>query len=677
MFCPNCGSELDDNAKFCDKCGYSMVEEPQYEEPQYSEPQYAEPQYTESQYTEPQYDAAQYEEPQFSVPKKKFHIPKAIPIAIGAVAGVAAIGFGVYKVAGAGKSLFAKPEEYNIIVEEKFIEEDIAALGALYGNFVDNAFDPTDFSVNVAASWNISDKAMDMIMPYIYEGIRYETDMDIDLSAFSKFDSEYTINSKDKDFSVDASVSVGGNKIASAEGILSFSEREAFARIPELSSKYIGFNFASLTSEIDDISDQFDQLSDMLDTVKNGLPKSDKLQKLVSSYVMTALGQIEDVSQSKEEIEVSGVSQKVTVLSYDINGKTLANMMEAVLKKAQKDKELKSIIEEFVGLANEINKMQYGEYYSYYYREADPDEVYEEFVEEIAELLDDLDDFKDEYGKQKLVSVKVYVGKDDKVVGHEFTVKQEHRVYRAYRSDEDVPKNREYDTYETTITLGYKIANSGKNEGFSAYYSMKSDDEKVSAEVTGSGTVADDKLSGKYVVKLSHDQDKYQLLDIELNNLDKAALKKGEIIGSFGLSLNSKFEDFLDEVGLNRSIKSTLRYLEDAKVVVDVVSTANKLSLAISPTYDSTKLGTVSLSVTQDKGKKISTPSSSNVVMIRLNSYGEPDMNSLTEYFEDAKLSTIVGSLKKLNLSNEINTVLSMIENLSIMDAVSFFIRGF
>lgn len=89
MFCPKCGIENVEGAKFCTVCGaafeietqpvevapaqpvapvapvqptapvqqYAPVAQPQYAQPQYAQPQYAQPQYAQPQYAQPQYNA--------------------------------------------------------------------------------------------------------------------------------------------------------------------------------------------------------------------------------------------------------------------------------------------------------------------------------------------------------------------------------------------------------------------------------------------------------------------------------------------------------------------------------------------------------------------------------------------------------------------------------------------
>ena len=76
MFCPKCGTTVDNGARFCPVCGTVMPapqapQQPQYQAPQYQQPQYQQPQYQQPQYQQPQYQAPQpqYQQPQYQAPQ--------------------------------------------------------------------------------------------------------------------------------------------------------------------------------------------------------------------------------------------------------------------------------------------------------------------------------------------------------------------------------------------------------------------------------------------------------------------------------------------------------------------------------------------------------------------------------------------------------------------------------
>lgn len=75
MICPHCGAAVGNDAKFCNCCGGTMPQQPQYQSPQqpqyqqYQAPQYQQPQY--QQYQAPQYQQ-QYHAPVRPMTKKEF-----------------------------------------------------------------------------------------------------------------------------------------------------------------------------------------------------------------------------------------------------------------------------------------------------------------------------------------------------------------------------------------------------------------------------------------------------------------------------------------------------------------------------------------------------------------------------------------------------------------------------
>ncbi len=76
-FCPNCGAQVADNAKFCLTCGKPLAaqqpvqpQQPQYQQQYQQAPQY-QPQYQQPQYQQvPQYQQ-QYQQPVYAQPPKK------------------------------------------------------------------------------------------------------------------------------------------------------------------------------------------------------------------------------------------------------------------------------------------------------------------------------------------------------------------------------------------------------------------------------------------------------------------------------------------------------------------------------------------------------------------------------------------------------------------------------
>ncbi len=124
MFCPNCGTQIDENALFCGVCGtkLSANEQPQYEQPQYEQPQYEQPVYPQA--------------------PKKNNI--ALFIAIGAVAVVAVVAIVLLLVLGGGGSGSAKGavELYMDVVTGDFEKLENMAPKAVW-NYLEDEEDIT------------------------------------------------------------------------------------------------------------------------------------------------------------------------------------------------------------------------------------------------------------------------------------------------------------------------------------------------------------------------------------------------------------------------------------------------------------------------------------------------------------------------------------------------------
>ena len=637
MFCPNCGEKLDDDALFCVNCGSKVSSDSVSVDTQNSTWNSTQDSTQNSTQSGTGYSA---KTPKAVKPKKKF--PIIIPIIIATILVIAAAGFGVYKLignlGGSSKASKMKPAEYYSYVETKEIlaiaEPITGAYGDLFGSFGDMGNGKFSFSINL----QLSDEALEMLQGLlVMSGM--PSSIDVDISGLKQIGATGNINLSDKNLSAEAGIIAGSGNLVSAEFILDSKNAKAYARIPELNQQYIGIDFSHLGFDFNEVVDTFSELEDVLSQISDSLPSEEDINEIISDYLECALGCIEEVEKEKTSIEVEGITQKVTMLTLDINGKELAAMIEAVAKKLKKDDRVKEIIEDFCELDNKLN----GDLY--YYSPSDPDEIYEDFVWEIDQLLNEIDDFKDEYGKVKFFTMKLYTDSNDKVVGRQIFV--------------DVKEE------DLKIEASYMVATSGKDEGFKLYVEAKSGDEKMSAAVSGTGKLNDGKLTGDYSLGVNVLGNKYSLLNINVANLDKNKLANGYVSGSFSISLDKKLEELYNQFGyeLGYDVRNVLDeiipYIRNSSITFDVDISDKSYSLGISPVYNKTKLGTFMYSIGVEKGKSVSAPS--NVAMVS-------DENSLLEYLENCDISDVVSRVQALNLSNTLNSYLGLINNMNLAD---------
>ena len=88
---------------------------------------------------------------------------------------------------------------------------------------------------------------------------------------------------------------------------------------------YMGVPYSSeyLYVSNDDGYTDYDEVTETLNTVLKALPDKADTQKLLTKYIEATVNSIEDVDESAETIEADGVSQKVTKLTVDLDGKLL------------------------------------------------------------------------------------------------------------------------------------------------------------------------------------------------------------------------------------------------------------------------------------------------------------------------------------------------------------------
>ncbi|MBO6054363.1 MAG: zinc ribbon domain-containing protein [Oscillospiraceae bacterium] len=67
MYCRNCGAQIPDDSRFCERCGtptgaVQAPQQPVYQQPQYQQPVYQQPQYQQPDYQQPQYQQPVYQQ---------------------------------------------------------------------------------------------------------------------------------------------------------------------------------------------------------------------------------------------------------------------------------------------------------------------------------------------------------------------------------------------------------------------------------------------------------------------------------------------------------------------------------------------------------------------------------------------------------------------------------------
>lgn len=494
MFCIKCGNEVKEGEKFCAVCGAkielpadSVLEEPVAVE-QAAEAEapgvvldpvsaveheplqnnVSEPVSLESQSvdTVPTEQTEPYVAPVTHKKKKKKGLIIGILAAVVAVVAVCAV-FAWDYIENFAVKTFTSPEGYYRYVENKNVESLTETVGAAFGNLKNGQ--KTDGAADAKVSFKISDTAIKSLADEL--GVNKS-----DIAWLSDIGMNFKTNAQGEKLAVFGDVSLGGKSIISADLLSDTANGKYYFRLPELSDGYLGVS----ASDSDDAQKSFD----MLNAIFASLPDSDKTTDILNRYVSVATDAIDDVEQSAETVEASGVSQDCTELVVTIDDDAARDIIEALLKEFKDDDEMKDIIKEIFKAADSED---YNEYYN-------------DLIDDVEDALDSIDDLK--FSGE--IVYTAYVDGKGNVIGRRF----------------------EFDG----VVLEYLSTRDGKEVGFEAMF--KADDKKL--QIVGDGTIDGGKLNGDYALKYSG----VNVLNFNIKDHDVALFEDGYLNGTYKLSVH-------------------------------------------------------------------------------------------------------------------------------------------
>lgn len=497
MFCIKCGNEVKEGEKFCAVCG-AKIEQPTDSVPEApvaveqaaeaevpdvvlepvsaveteavqnksSEPESFESLFTVTAPTDEDTAVSHYVEPVPCKKKKKKGLVIGILAAVVAVVAVCAV-FAWDYIENFAVKTFTSPEGYYRYVENKNVESLTETVGAAFGNLKNGQ--KTDGAADAKVSFKISDTAIKSLADEL--GVNKS-----DIAWLSDIGMNFKTNAQGEKLAVFGDVSLGGKSIISADLLSDTANGKYYFRLPELSDGYLGVS----ASDSDDAQKSFD----MLNAIFASLPDSDKTTDILNRYVSVATDAIDDVEQSAETVEASGVSQDCTELVVTIDDDAARDIIEALLKEFKHDKEIKDVIKDILKAAD------FDDY----------NDFYDELIDEVDDALDSIDDLK--FSGE--IVYTAYVDGKGNVIGRRF----------------------EFDG----VVLEYLSTRDGKEVGFEAMF--KADDKKL--QIVGDGTIDGGKLNADYTLKFSG----VNILSLNVKDHDVALFEDGYLNGTYRLSVH-------------------------------------------------------------------------------------------------------------------------------------------
>lgn len=574
MFCGNCGSVLEEDAVFCPQCGFRVP-----------------------QVTEPVPEKGK---------KKGVWIAIAAALTVVLVSGIM-VCLNMAAIGNFFRKTFSSPDEYYRYVEMQAAEEMTGHMANIYSNLLERS-SYTDRSLSLDITAEMSKDGQRMA----------ESLLGYDLEWLQNVSAGLDFNSKDKLLQLSFETALGGQNIVSGDFMADLEKGQYFLKIPELSDKYISIDYEELTGyNTAGMWGFFEQ------DYAAAAPDKELAEKLLTSYMITALECIKNVEMESDELYAGDLARTCTKLTVTLDEDTLQDVVKAVCKRAVEDEELKKLIISMAEAQIAYVKRQFQSIYENYYAEMgvydDFDDfwdermgdvkaeyLYDEFQESLEAALDEIDELSMD-GKLKM---NIWVDNKGNIVGRELGI------------------STDYDK----ITVFYKMVKEGRRFAYEAGY----DDDYGKAELTGEGTASGDTLTGEFVLAA----DGKELLIISTKGLDTESLKDGFLNGSLTFSMgDDALSAFKDEYGLSLRTEYALR--------LDSSMKKDEENMVLTLLKDEAELVSFDITAKAGKGSKVTVPSGKQVKEIA-------DEEALADWMLNADWDSLLKNLDKAGLDSEL-----------------------
>lgn len=342
-----------------------------------------------------------------------------------------------------------------------------------------------------------------------------DAEMDTDLSWFKSVGMDMEYLYADEMMSMNAGVNLNGKSIVTAEVIANITGNMVYFCLPELNDQYVGgeVDFSEMVGGYEAAMGQAQQYTQNL----NSLPTDKELNALISRYVNLMLDTLTDPTTEAQTLTVGGITKEATATVYVIRRSDVLNIAEAVLNTAKTDKELEKAMDAISTYVNETGRAQAQEGGDTW----EDVDLHDQLIQSIDPALQNIAGTREDLEDAEMLQFAVYNAGDEQL-GFRLSV------------------NDGYDTMEMHL---YNLVD-GKNTAFEL-------DVMGQMKFTGTGTINGSKRSGTYTLNISG-QD---MLFIELQDFDTAALNKGELKGTVRLKLG---QALIDNMGNNQLITTDI-----------------------------------------------------------------------------------------------------------------------
>ncbi|MGN1084824.1 MAG: hypothetical protein ACI4QX_07460 [Lachnospiraceae bacterium] len=477
--------------------------------------------------------------------KKKRFVPVVVIAAAFLV--IAGLLFAMPVLANAARAAFSSPDEYYRYVEKKAAEEFTAKFSAVYEEEIREVLSPSGRKEENTLTVILGEELLALM----------ETETGMELEAFRELSATAAGMTVPGALKSELALGLSGNTLLSGSVLYHLEEGTIYARIPELSERYLCFELKDVLGAE---AEEAETMSAMLGLLYEKLPEGKELEALLNRYIALALSYVKDVEKGRGTLSAGEVSKEYTELLVTIDGDTMYAMAEAVLEAMRTDQELEAMVKKIVSVQEK----------------ADAEEVYDDFLDALEELIEQAQALKE---AEEEIEMTLWVDNKGNIVGRKLKIE---------------------DVIELTAALPVK-----GNE-FGCEVSVKADGAKVSFEGTGK---ADSRtMSGEFKLKVVG----FRLAEITVEEVNVKKYKDGYFNGTVTIVPAGMAKELLEELGAETGVS-----FGDAALIVSSVSEKNKKETKFTLQKDGELFAAMTVGVTKDKGERISFPADNEVTKIK------------------------------------------------------------
>ncbi len=404
--------------------------------------------------------------------KKKFKLGKFLLITIPSILVILAIIFNFSWIVGFAIKTFGSPEAYLKYCEKKGIVDTVETIGPIYENTVKN------LSMKQTSSVDMSIEVSDTLL-----SILQSSDESMDLSFLKDIKLTGTTTQDGFISQTKLDLLLNGTKITDVDYVLDINSGDSYSGFPVLSDKYIFGESEGFKMPVSE-----EEFTDIIDIISQVAPSKLDLGKLLSEYTDIVFDCVENAKKESETLEIDGVKQKVTKITYEVSEEADRNTNIALLKALRDDEVIKEYIENF---QKEYEKRGHS---------TDGD-LCNGYVDAISSSISFYEKMEIDKDSNDVIYITDYVNSKHEIIGREISSDGEKVSYIKISDKDEFKVKMEFYDGVNTMTL------------------------------TGGGTETDDCIKGDYELTAGE-----YTTHISVDNFDLKALEKGFICGTFTIT---------------------------------------------------------------------------------------------------------------------------------------------